>query len=75
MSSVVVVGVGVGVGVGVVVVAAVVIIIVAVVVAIVVVVGFWLMHASQEVGRLDRCLTVHAVPLQIAGWASPGFDF
>ena len=56
-------------------VALVVIIIVAVVVVVIVVVGVWLMHASQEVGRLDRCLTVHAVLLQIAGWASPGFVF
>ena len=39
-------------------VALVVIMIVAVVVVVVVVVGVWLMHASQEVGRLDRCLTV-----------------
>ena len=41
-----------------VVVAVVVIIIVAVVVVVVVVVGAWLMHASQEVWRLDRCLAV-----------------
>ena len=56
-------------------VALVVIIIVAVVVVVIVVVGVWLMHASQEVGRLDRCLTVHAVLLQIAGWTFPGVVF
>ena len=41
-----------------VVVAVVVIIIVAVVVVVIVVVRAWLMHASQEVWRLDRCLAV-----------------
>ena len=49
--------------------------VVVVVVVVIVVVGVWLMHASQEVGRLDRCLTVHAVLLQIAGWTFPGVVF